>query len=210
MLLQVRAYLHIDDSRYTVLTSASEGLTPLYLNDHWQELPHLNKLEEYFEQLTEQLSIPMPSKQLALTQADLVQHAAHSLCCLSCPGIGTQHLWSTCQPMNPLLRLADTLMNDHPFFCCITVAPMCTAENEYTLFCLAKCETAITHVWSICRACICPTALSFLYIISRSTVDGHAGEYCHLCGWAAGVQHSHAVPSSQRSLHLRQAGHVKR
>ncbi len=79
MLLQVRAYLHIDESRYTVLTSADEDVTPLDLGDHWQELPHLNNLEEYFEKLTEQLSISMPSKQLALTQADLVYYAPHSV-----------------------------------------------------------------------------------------------------------------------------------
>ncbi|DBA85687.1 hypothetical protein WJX77_011063 [Trebouxia sp. C0004] len=72
---QVRAYLHIEESRYTILTSADEGLTPLDLSDHWQELPHLSNLEEYFEKLAEQLSISVPSKQLALTQANLVSIA---------------------------------------------------------------------------------------------------------------------------------------
>ncbi|KAL0053451.1 hypothetical protein WJX82_005899 [Trebouxia sp. C0006] len=71
---QVRAYLHIDDTMYSILTSA-EDLTPLDLSDHWQELPHLNKLGEHFEELTEQLSVSMPRKQLELTQADLVSIA---------------------------------------------------------------------------------------------------------------------------------------
>lgn len=94
VLLQVRAYLHIEDTMYMVLTSADEDLTPLDLNDHWQELPHLNKLDKYFEELTEQLSISMPRKQLALTQADLVRHAPYNICCLCCPGDGNQHLQS--------------------------------------------------------------------------------------------------------------------
>ncbi len=94
VLLQVRAYLHIDDTMYTVLTSADGDTTSLDLSDHWQELPHLNKLGEHFEELMEQLSISMPRKQLALTQADLVYHAPHNVCCLSCPGNGNQYLQS--------------------------------------------------------------------------------------------------------------------
>ena len=93
VLLQVRAYLHIDDTMYSILTSA-EDLTPLVLSDHWQELPHLNKLGEHFEELTEQLSVSMPRKQLELTQADLVQHAPYNVCCWSCPGSGNQHTQS--------------------------------------------------------------------------------------------------------------------
>jgi len=89
MLLQVRAYLHIDESRYTVLTSADQHLTPLDLGDHWQELPHLNNLEEYFQKITEQLSIPVPSKQLALTQADLVYHALHNVAACLALATGT-------------------------------------------------------------------------------------------------------------------------
>ncbi len=84
VLLQVRAHLHIEDTMYLVLTSIDGDLTSLDLGDHWQELPHLNKLDEYFEELAEQLSISMPRKQLALTQADLVCHAPHNLGCLSC------------------------------------------------------------------------------------------------------------------------------
>lgn len=57
--------------------------------------------------------------------------------------------------------------------------------------------------------CICRKALS-LYIMPCNACDDHAGEYCHLCGRAAGVQHSHTVPSSQHPFHLRQAGQVKR
>ncbi len=107
--------------------------------------------------------------------------------------------------MKPLLTLADNLIDNGPSVFCITAY----AENDHTLLCLARCETAFTHAWSTCKTCICRKALS-LYIMPCNAFDDHAGEYCHLCGRAAGVQHSHVVPSSQHPFHLRQAGQVKR
>jgi len=52
--------------------------------------------------------------------------------------------------VNPLLNVAD----NHPSSVFITALAVATAENDYTLFCLAKCEKAMTHAWSVCRACI--------------------------------------------------------
>ena len=210
VLLQVRAYLHIDETWYTVLTSADKDVTPLDLADHWQELPHLNNLEEYFEKLTEQLSIAVPSKQLALTQADLVQPAPHHDA--ACLALTMDHYpVSTVMRriVNSPLNSAHSPIDNHPSSFSVIAPAVVTAENDHTLLCLVKCDTASTHTWSICRTRICCMALS-LCIMPCSAFDGHAGEYCHMCGRAAGVQHSHAVPSTQRPFHLRQAGQVKR